>query len=288
MRVLFLSLTTALFCSFLAAAPALYEVANDKANVRIDSTISSESLGSLHKGEIVEVLDEKFDWYKVILPSTFSGYIFKDFVKLIDERRLEVNATNVNLRSQPTPNSSIIGKVNKGEVLNLVEYSGDWFKVKSYPYAVGWVHKVSLREVNFSSEPSSLVEEIWPKLSLPDIQSKLLLHKYLIGRGEQLVPLLEAKIPASDSNSVYSLIEILSQIALNQSKSGDWELARSFWEAAKKSAPRQASIYLDILQNILMPHEKKEAYFYLQQNGKLSAENIKTALEQFSVKLNNI
>ena len=202
---------------------------------------------------------------------------------------MEVTGVKVNLRSRAALDSAVIGKASKGDIFSFIESSGDWFKVETYPHAAAWVHKNNLRQINLSSDLSNLTDEIWPKLSLPDIKNKLTLHKYLIDKGKEIAPLLEAKIPESNASSVYSLIDILSQIALNQTESGDWELASRFLETAKKSAPRQASVYLDILQNILLePQEKKEAYFYLYQNNRLSAENIKTAMEWFSNKLSSI
>ncbi|MBU1112617.1 MAG: SH3 domain-containing protein [Candidatus Omnitrophica bacterium] len=288
MRIGFILLVSVFFSGLLICAPVTYEVAKDQINARVDSTVLSESMGLLSEGQEVKVLDEKFDWYKVILPETFSGYISKNFVKETGNNQLVVTGDSVNLRFRPDLTSPVIGKVNQGDILDFIESSGDWIKVAGYPHITGWVHKTALSQNNFSPELTVLLDQIFPQLSQQDIKNKVSLHKQLIDQGGVIIPLLEAKLADPDINGVYSLIDILSQIAIKQTESGDWGLARHFLEKAKKSTPQAASAYLDVLQNVLKPEGKKTAYLYLNQKGMLSAENIKVALDQFKTRLDSI
>jgi len=145
---------------FSAFSAVPYVVIKNDINARIDSTVSSDSIGVLTKGEEVEVLAENFNWYKIKLPKRFSCYIAKDFVKKTDNDTIKVTASNVNLRKKPSLEAAILGKVSKGAVLKLIKENSEWVKVRGYPYVYGWVHKQFLKkaketplETDDSAEP---------------------------------------------------------------------------------------------------------------------------------------
>lgn len=50
-----------------------------------------------------------------------------------------VNVAVLNLRSQPTTNSSILGKLLKNETLTLVSKTGDWYKVTTSRGTTGYI-----------------------------------------------------------------------------------------------------------------------------------------------------
>lgn len=264
---------------FLSPAPfsfsSKYIVIKKRVNVRVDSTITSFSLGYLLKGEIVEVIKEKYDWYKITLPPRFNCFIFKEFTEKIGADKIKVIASEVNLRSSPSLEAFIIGKSPKGAVFPLVEELDQWVKIQGYPYLNGWVHKKLLKKQDDQQTLSLLVKEIMPKLSEPDIRKKEENHQKLVEKGEEIIPFLEEYIPDADANISYSIISILTQLGENNPS-----LVKDFLEKADTSSIRAASIYLDVAQNVIQPKNLRVGYFYLAQKGKLSLKEIKEARDQ--------
>ena len=116
-------------------------VTKDRINARVDATAMAPSLGFLNRGEKVEIIDERFEWCKVILPKRFSAYAAAEFIKEIDTNKVEVIASNLNLRDSPSMSSHVIGQAEKGTVFFFRKKKNDWFEVRGYPHIYGWINK---------------------------------------------------------------------------------------------------------------------------------------------------
>lgn len=121
--------------------PFLGEVNANNINVRCDSTISSQVVISVNKGDSVEVISELYDWYKIKLPKTAPLFIRKDLVNLIDEKTGKVIKDRVNFRLLANESSPIIGSFNKDEVIKVLEERGGWYKIEPLSNSFGWIHK---------------------------------------------------------------------------------------------------------------------------------------------------
>jgi len=246
MKTLYIFLTVTFLCSFLGTPLALaldyYQVTKNQANVRVDSNALSDSLGFIVKDDKVEVVAEKFDWYRIVLPKNFPCYIFKNLTENLEGKAIRVTATKVNLRSGPSLESPVIGQAPKLEVFPLLESAGEWLKIENNSYAKGWVHK------NFLDKRPSI---------------------------EGLAS-AEAKLTSSDEAVIYQTIGVLTQIGGDNP-----ELIAGFLKKAENSSIREASIYLDVLQNIIQPEFGKKAYFYQFQNNSLSSQDVNEALGLF-------
>ncbi|MCF7907685.1 MAG: SH3 domain-containing protein [Candidatus Omnitrophica bacterium] len=242
MKIFYILLIAIFFSMTLVSAFDLYEVANDKAQIRVDSTSLSGSLGFFNQGDSVEVVGEKFDWYRVVLPKETTCYVYSKLIEVLDGGMVRISATNVNLRYQPSLEAPIIGKALKDEVFSLLGDNGEWLKINNNSKARGWVHKKFLKKQDSS----------------------------------QNLALLEERIVTSDTATIYNTITILSQLGKNKP-----ELLPRFLEKAKRLSLKPASAYLDILQNILEPKDQKKAYFYQAQNNALSDQDIQRALSLF-------
>lgn len=121
-------------------------VIKDRINVRVDATAMAPSLGFLKRGERVTIADESFEWYKIILPKRFSAYVAAEFMQEVEGNKVEVAASNLNLRSSPSMSSYIIGKAEKGTVFFFRAKKGGWFEVRGYPHIYGWVNKNFLKK----------------------------------------------------------------------------------------------------------------------------------------------
>lgn len=158
-RLLFIlvSLSTAICLAEEGAIP-YGEINADNINVRSDSTVTSQVIFNVNRTEQVEIMQESHDWYKIRLPKKAPAYIKKTFVNLIEpvttitpaapqqeklpaNRSAKVLKDSVNIRSGPGESSAIIGKVNKNEIINILEESGDWYKIEPVANSYGWIHK---------------------------------------------------------------------------------------------------------------------------------------------------
>ncbi|MFA6280964.1 MAG: SH3 domain-containing protein [Candidatus Omnitrophota bacterium] len=129
----------------------------DNINIRVDATVASPSLGYLAKGEIVSILEDKFDWAKIILPKRFSAYAASQFLKKLGDNKVEVLVSDLNLRNQPTLSSYTIGRADRGSVFFYRSQENGWFELRCYPYTYGWVNKNFLTKLQ---KPISVEGEI--------------------------------------------------------------------------------------------------------------------------------
>ncbi|CUP17865.1 SH3 domain-containing protein [Intestinibacter bartlettii] len=121
-------------------------------NVRKGSSTKYAKIGSLSKGEKVEIVSKLSNgWYKIKYNGTY-GYVSGAYVKLDseqpkpgeDEKIIATGKTTVsslNVRSGPSSNYSKLGILTKGTKVEVVErYSNGWYKIKykgSYGYVSG-------------------------------------------------------------------------------------------------------------------------------------------------------
>ena len=116
-------------------------VNRENINVRADANTTSPVICRLNKNDIVEVVFEKYDWYKIKLPKNAACYVKKELVEAIDNKTAKVSRENVNIRLLPNESSPIIGKINANEVITLLSDDGKWYKIKATDNAFGWINK---------------------------------------------------------------------------------------------------------------------------------------------------
>lgn len=117
----------------------------DDINVRVDATVSSTVVCALSKGQLVEVVSEAYDWYKIRLPKTAPSYIKKDLVECNNISTkcssAKVTGDRVNIRLGPSESSWILGKVDQLTVVNIIQDKGNWYKIEPVHQSYGWVNK---------------------------------------------------------------------------------------------------------------------------------------------------
>lgn len=149
-----------------------YTVNVSSLRVRTGPSTSHTQLGSLHKGQVVQVTGEVQDWFKI----NYSGqtaYISKDYVTKggsntdapQDDQQQNnnnnvtvqpggtyvVNATSLRVRTGPATYNSIIGGVLNGQKLDVIGAENGWYKIKHN----GKVGYVSSEFVKFVKDGSS-------------------------------------------------------------------------------------------------------------------------------------
>lgn len=111
-------------------------VSQKNVNVRGQALLNSEIVARLKKGEKVTVIeeittkkkkDEPDKWYKVSLPSSASVWVNSIFL----DADKKVKPNKLNIRSGPGENYSVIGRLEKGTPVNVIETKGDWSKLEA-------------------------------------------------------------------------------------------------------------------------------------------------------------
>jgi len=142
--LLIFSLLKTVFAAEFAAFTG--QINADAINVRVDATVSSAAACTLSKGQLVEVVSEVYDWYKIRLPKQAPSYIKKNLVECIKNAsekcfNAKVAGDRVNIRLGPSESSWILGKADKSTVVNIVQEEGDWYKIEPVHQSYGWVNK---------------------------------------------------------------------------------------------------------------------------------------------------
>lgn len=116
-------------------------VNTNSVNIRSDATVTSSVICNINQGEQVEVILELYDWYKIRLPKTAPSFIKKNLVTPIDNKIGKVLKDKVNIRLSPSETAAIIGRANKDETVNVLEDTGEWYRIEPLNNTFGWIHK---------------------------------------------------------------------------------------------------------------------------------------------------
>ncbi|MGL5749713.1 MAG: SH3 domain-containing protein, partial [Paraclostridium sp.] len=118
-------------------------VTADVLNMRSGASTSYRVILKLNKGDIVEVISESNGWSKIKYDGRI-GYVSSEYLGNLQtgnpgvtpEPEPEttiikiVNATSLNIRSGPSTSHGIVGKLNKGEKVEVISESNGWSKIK--------------------------------------------------------------------------------------------------------------------------------------------------------------
>lgn len=130
------------------------EVNSGNINIRSDSTLNAQIICTVSKGERLEIILELYDWYKIRLPKNAPSYIKKSLAECINFAQdsktclsAKISKDRVNIRLKPSESSAILGKLNKDEVVNILEDKGGWYKIEPALNSFGWIHKKFVNKV---------------------------------------------------------------------------------------------------------------------------------------------
>lgn len=129
---------------FAAEFPFVGSVNSADINIRTGPNTSYESLNKLKKDTEVKVINEHFDWYKIILPEGNICFISRNFVQVnnADFSQGLVTANKVNLRAKPDETGAILGQINKDSKIKILKTYPKWYSIAApQGLAFGWVHK---------------------------------------------------------------------------------------------------------------------------------------------------
>jgi len=102
-------------------------------NLRKQPTTGSESVGTGYRNEVVVILDQVGDWYKVIY-NLKQGYMHSDYLKVSDPGHAElgygkVTGNGVNLRTGPSTSHQSVAVGYKGSTAYIIGVEDGWYRV---------------------------------------------------------------------------------------------------------------------------------------------------------------
>lgn len=169
----------------LAAAQSRVIVKANRTNVRAKPSLDAEVLASLNQGQEVVVLGEvlpdgsKEPWTRIALPKSVAVWVHRP---LVNRSAGTVQARELNFRTGPGLNYSVLGKLKRGDSVTVIQASGDWLQIEPPADAVAYI---ASRLLGGEIPPPS------PTFATPS--------------PVRPVPPLQAPPPASPSSSVATL-----------------------------------------------------------------------------------
>ena len=123
-------------------------VTADALNVRSGPSTSYGITTKLYKGDKVEILETSNGWYKIKASNGKIGWVSGDYIKVssgstsqpsTSTTKATVTATSLNVRSGAGTSYSVITKLSKGTVVDVIESaSNGWKKIKTSGGTTGW------------------------------------------------------------------------------------------------------------------------------------------------------
>lgn len=163
--------------------PAYATVLTNKVNIRAGSGLNFEILGQLKRADEVVVTGQQYDWYKITLPKEALCFVHKDYINqgVVQTNRLHV-------RAGKGANFNVVGLLNRGSRVSIMEENGDWLRITPVQGCSGWVRKDYLRlsgkkvRPPFQRNPAQKKIEVWGEVSdLGKIVNRQGTHKLIEG-----------------------------------------------------------------------------------------------------------
>lgn len=144
-------------------------------NLRVDATVGSAVICVLAKGELVQVVSEAHDWYKIRLPKEAPSYVREDLVECFNPDPVttpgkclsaKVIKDRINIRLGPSESTWILGKADKQTVVNILTKENGWYKIQPIYQSYGWVNKKFVSKEAVLPEKQEAIKVIQPSDSL--------------------------------------------------------------------------------------------------------------------------
>lgn len=117
-------------------------VLKDRCNLRSRPSTKAEVITQLKKGDAIEVVERKSvdeagksrEWLRVTLPAAAKCYVS---AKLLTDGA--ANTDSVNIRSGPGTHYHEVGKLAKGDKVEVAGKKGEWTEIKPTANCSGWI-----------------------------------------------------------------------------------------------------------------------------------------------------
>lgn len=151
------AILSALTAIFLTASAFAAEIGTGKVDasslrMRSEPSLNASTIAYLPDGTVVSVHEQLDDWYKIIYDGQ-TGYVYADYLIFtpVAENKPEgeeteadrvqngtISGNSVNFRSQPSTSSEVIGRFDKGTVVEVISTADGWCQIR-YQGKTGYV-----------------------------------------------------------------------------------------------------------------------------------------------------
>lgn len=146
------------------AANQTISSATDDLNVRSGPSLNSDIITTLIRGNSYPVLKEKGDWIQIQLRNGQKGWVANYLVSVTEEstssqvdseqvttnevsKTAIITVNSLNVRSEPSLNGNILGKLQKDDTIKIISKSNDWIEI-TYNGQSGWISNQYIQENN--------------------------------------------------------------------------------------------------------------------------------------------
>ena len=149
-------------------SPGAAQVAVNNLNVRGQAGLKGEVIAHLNQGDVVTVISqlnldkhatgEPAQWAKIALPASTHVWVN---TKYIDAANKTVSAKKLNLRAGPGENFSVLGVVEQGTAVNVINTKGAWSEIEPPSSAYAFVAAMYLKQEasgNMAANPPASTE----------------------------------------------------------------------------------------------------------------------------------
>jgi uncharacterized protein YgiM (DUF1202 family) len=137
----------------------------DILNVRIKPKDTAKVIGQLKRGQIIEIFNTIEDWFQIVYADKKTAYVSKKHIEIVRQEKSGVITANVlNIRKQPNSAGEIIGKLKKGDIVNVLKELNEWVRIM-YNGKEAYVSKqyISLSDVPLIVDNGNNSEEYFYK-----------------------------------------------------------------------------------------------------------------------------
>ncbi len=132
-------------------APPVFErvgqVTGTVVNVRGGPGIGYGALTKVLRGSRVIILSDREGWLKIVLPENDYSWVSAQFVEKGVGDVGTITGDAVNVRFDPAASGEVLGQLNRGFQLRIVEERQGWYRIKPLPGAIGWISSDFVKEL---------------------------------------------------------------------------------------------------------------------------------------------
>lgn len=132
----------------------LGEVVGTVLNVRSGPGIAYGVLTKVLRGTRLTILGERDGWLKVEMPENDYSWVSAQFVEKGSAGVGTVTGDGVNVRVEPDTSAEVLGQLNRGYQVRIVEEREGWVRIKPLPGAIGWVSADFVKELPAEAAPA--------------------------------------------------------------------------------------------------------------------------------------
>ncbi|MDA3873022.1 MAG: SH3 domain-containing protein [Kiritimatiellae bacterium] len=142
-------------CMLFAEDPVEVTVLGDRVNLRTDKTLESDVVSQADYGDTLQAVSFEPDWVEVRPPEGFAAWVYSPL--LFEDK--EVRAPTLNIRSGPGTQFIIVGELERGDVVEVVEALEEWRRITPPDAVRLWISREfvqvppSVLEAESESEP---------------------------------------------------------------------------------------------------------------------------------------